>query len=67
MWRRMDIMFLIDGICTLANIVIVDLICANLVLWVASFRGVAMMIAIQAQGESYWNQRPKDDFIPLAS
>jgi hypothetical protein len=66
MRRQMDIMFPIDGICTLANIVIIDLICANLVLWAVSFGRVAMMIVAQANGVSYQNQHPKDDFIPLA-
>lgn len=59
-------MFPIDDICTLANIVIIDPICANLVLLAASFRRVAVRIAIQAQGVSYQDQHLKNDFVPLA-
>jgi hypothetical protein len=62
----MDIMFPIDDICALANIVIVDPICENLVLLAASFQRVAVRIAIQAQGVSYRDQHLKNDFVPLA-
>jgi hypothetical protein len=65
-WWRMDIMFPIDDICTLANIIIVDPICANLVLLAASFWRMAVRIAIQAQGVSYRDQHPKNNFVPLA-
>jgi hypothetical protein len=60
----MDIMFTIDGIHILANVVIVDLIHVNLVLWIASYSRMAM--TIQANIMSYYNQHLEDDFIPLA-
>jgi hypothetical protein len=41
----MDIMLTTYGICTLINVIIVDLICANLVLQVVFSQGVVMMIA----------------------
>jgi hypothetical protein len=60
----MDIMFITNGIHILANVVIVDLIHVNLVLWIASYLGMAM--TIQAKIVSYYNQHLEDDFIPLA-
>jgi len=40
----MDIVFTIDGIRTLVNIIIIETTCVNLVLWAASSRGMVAMI-----------------------
>jgi hypothetical protein len=61
----MDIVLIAYGFRTLANIVIVDLICADLVSWAASSRGMAMMIATQEKVMSYYDQHLEDNFISL--
>jgi hypothetical protein len=43
-WRQMDIVLIVDGICTLANVVIVDLTCADFVSQAASFWGAVVTI-----------------------
>jgi hypothetical protein len=51
----MDIILIIDGICTLANKIITNPICANLVLQATSSQGVASMITTQAKIVSYYS------------
>ncbi len=53
--RRVDIVFTISGIYTLANLVIIDLIRANLVSCVTYSQGMAMTIVAQAKIVSYHN------------
>ncbi len=61
-----DIVLIVDGICTLTNVVIVDLTCANLASQVTSSREVVLTIVGQAKIISYRNQHHEDDFIFLA-
>jgi hypothetical protein len=61
----MDIVLTIGGIHTLANVIIVDSIHADLVSLGASFGGVAMTIAAHAKVVSYHDQHLEDDFIFL--
>jgi hypothetical protein len=51
----MNIMFTTYGTHILVDVVIVDLIHVNLILWIAFYRGVAMMISTQAKIMSYHN------------
>jgi len=53
--QQMDIILIIDGICTLANKIITNPICANLVLQATSSQGVASMITTQAKIVSYYS------------
>jgi len=57
---------LIDGICTLANVVIVDPTQAYLVSHAISSRGVAVIMAIQSKEKLYYDQHLKEVFLPLA-
>jgi hypothetical protein len=57
--------FIINGIHILANGVIIDPTCANLVSQVVSSWGVVVTIITQENFVSYCNQHPKDDFILL--
>jgi len=45
-WQQMDIVLTVDGIPILADVVIADLTCANLVSRATSFRGVVEMIIV---------------------
>ncbi len=42
-------MLIVDGIRILVGVIIIDLICANIVLQAAFYRGVAMMIVAHAK------------------
>jgi hypothetical protein len=53
------------GIHILANGIIIDLTCVNLVSQVVSSWGEVVIIIIQEKFVSYCNQHPKDDFIFL--
>jgi hypothetical protein len=44
---------LVDSVCTLVNIVIVDFTQVDLVLWATIFCGVVMTIATQAKDDFY--------------
>jgi hypothetical protein len=59
-------MLIVDGICTLVDVIIVDPTHANHVSQAISFRGVAMTIVAHAKVVSYYDQRPEDDFVLLA-
>jgi hypothetical protein len=54
-----------NGIHILAIVIIVDSICANFILRVASSRGMITMIATQAKVVSYCNRHLEDNFILL--
>jgi hypothetical protein len=62
----MDIVLTIEDIHTLANIIIIDLTCADLVLRITFSKGMAKMIVVETKVVSYHDQHPKDNFIPLA-
>ncbi len=55
-----------DGICTLANVVIIDHIQANLVSQVALSHGVAITMAVQVKERLYHDYYPTDMFFPFA-
>ncbi len=59
-------MLIANGICTLANIVIVDPTHVNLISQVAYSWGMVITIVIQAEFVSYCDRHPEDDFIPIA-
>jgi hypothetical protein len=58
-----DVVFIVDGIRTLTNVVTVDPTCANLILWVTSSWRIDLMIVAQAKIVSNHNQHLEDDFI----
>ncbi len=62
----MNIVFIVDGTCTLINIIIVDSTYAKKNSQIIFFRKVVPMIATQAKIVSYCDQHLEDDFIPLA-
>jgi hypothetical protein len=62
----MDIVLIINGICTLANVVIVDATHANIVSQAISSWGVDMTIVVKAKVVSYYYQHLEDDFVLLA-
>jgi len=64
-WQWMDIVFSVNGTCTLVDVVIVDPTYVNLILWVDSSWGAITMIITQTKIVSYHNRHLKDDFIPL--
>ncbi len=51
--QRVSIMLLVDGVCTLADVVIPNPTRINLVLWVVLPCGVAMTIATRAKDGLY--------------
>jgi hypothetical protein len=55
-----------DGIRTLANIVIVNPMQANLFPWSCATQGFDALDVAQAKERSYCNQQPIDQFLPLA-
>jgi hypothetical protein len=57
---------LIDGICTLANVVIADPTQVDLVSHATPSSRVAMTVTIQTKEGLYYDQHPKDMFFPLA-
>jgi hypothetical protein len=61
----MDIVFAINGICILVDIVISDSTHADLILWIDSSWGVVVMIVVQEKVVSYHDQHLEDDFIFL--
>ncbi len=61
----MDVL-IVNGIRILANVVIVNSICANLILRVTYSQGMITMIATQVNVVSYCNQHLEDNFILLA-
>jgi hypothetical protein len=62
----MDIVLTANGICTLANIIIVDPTHVNLISQVAYSLGMFTTIATQAKIVSHYDQHLEDDFIPIA-
>ncbi len=63
-WQQMDIVLITNGICTLANVIIIKLTHANLIFQTTSFWGVATTITIQAKVVLYCDQH-SNDFILL--
>jgi hypothetical protein len=61
----MNIVFIINGICILVNVIITNPTHANLVLQVVFSQGMDVAIATQAKVVSYHDQHLEDDFIPL--
>jgi hypothetical protein len=59
-----DIMLSIDGIHTLANVVIVDPTTVDLVFQTASFHGVVTTMVTQAKEGFYHDRHPTYMFIP---
>jgi hypothetical protein len=64
--QSVDIVFTKDDICTLANIVIVDPMQANLLPWSFATKGFEASNASQAKERNYCNQHPTYQFLPLA-
>jgi hypothetical protein len=61
----MDIVLITYGIFILVNVVIINLICANLVSRATFSREVVAAITVQVKVVSYYERHFKDDFIPL--
>jgi hypothetical protein len=64
-YLHFGIVFMVDGICTLTDVIIVDLIHPHLVLQVFFFLGMVATITTQTKVVSYCNRHLKDDFIFL--
>jgi hypothetical protein len=58
-------MLLVDGVCTLLDVVIVNPIQVDLMSWVALSRGVTMTIVAQAKNGLYNDRFLLNMFIPL--
>jgi hypothetical protein len=56
-------MLSLDGVCTLANVVIVDPTWVDFVSWV--FHGVLAIIMAMAKDDFYHDQFPTKMFLPL--
>jgi hypothetical protein len=65
-YRLVDIVLLMDGICTLVNVIIVDPTRINFVSWVDISHGVLATIAAQMKEGIYCNCYPANMFFPLA-
>ncbi len=63
---RVNIMLIKDGICTLANVVIVDPTQADLLHWSCTTWGFAAFEVIQAKKKSYHDRHPTYYFLLLA-
>jgi hypothetical protein len=59
----MDIVFMINGNCTLVDVVIIDLICVDFVCKL--FQGMTIMIIVQAKVVPYHNQHFENHFVLL--
>jgi hypothetical protein len=64
--EQVNIMLLIDGICTLANVVIINPTQVDLVSQTTSFHRVVTKMVTQAKEGFYHNQNPINTFFPLA-
>jgi hypothetical protein len=64
--RQVDIVLTKDGICFLANVVIVDPTSTDLLCQCCATWGFATSKTTQAKKKSYRNQHPIDHFLPLA-
>jgi hypothetical protein len=64
--RRVDIVIIRNNFCTLADIVIVDMTCTNLVYRVSTTTTHVATVAAQDKAQSCIEQALGDDFIPLA-
>ncbi len=58
-------MLLVDGVCILANFVIVNFIQVYLILWATFCRGVVATITAQMKDDLYYNEFSMDMFVPL--
>jgi hypothetical protein len=56
----------VDGIRTLANVVIIDLIRVNLVSQTTLFHGVVVTMAVQVKERLYHDYYPTNMFLPFA-
>jgi hypothetical protein len=63
--QRVNIVWSIDSICTLDDVVIVDPILTNLVSHVAFFHGVVMIVVAQMKEKLYHDCYPMDMFFPI--
>ncbi len=59
-------MLLVDGVCTLLDVVIANPIQVDLMSRVALSCGVATIVVTQAKNGLYYNQFPSNMFLPLA-
>jgi len=62
---QVDIVLLVDGTCTLADVIIVDPIQAYLVSWASLFHGVMVTLMAQVKG-LYYDRYPMHVFFLLA-
>jgi hypothetical protein len=62
---QVDIVFIKDDIGTLVDIVIVNLPWAYLLLWSCVMQRFAAFDAVQVKKQTYHNQHPIDQFLPL--
>jgi hypothetical protein len=65
-WRQMDIIITRDNFQTLTNIVIANPTHTNLVQHASTTIVYATIVVVQDKTQSYIEQVPRDDFIPLA-
>ncbi len=63
---HVNIILSIDGICMLANVVIVDPTQAYLVSWLVIYCGVAVIVIVQVKEGFYCDHYPTNMFLPLA-
>jgi hypothetical protein len=63
--EQIDIMLSVDGIHTLAKVIIVDPTRVDLVSQIASFHGVVATMATQAKEGLYHDRHPTYTFLPL--
>jgi len=61
-----NIILSIDGICTLADVIIVDPSQAYLVSWLVISCGVAVIVTVQVKEGFYCDHYPTNMFLPLA-
>jgi hypothetical protein len=61
-----DIVIIRDSLCTLVDVVIADLTHIDLVQHASTVISHVTIVAAQDKAQSYIEQRPRDDFIPLA-
>ncbi len=58
-------MLLVDGVCMLTNVIIVDFTPVDFVLWATIFQRVVATILASMKDDLYYNQFSVDMFLPL--
>jgi hypothetical protein len=65
-YRQVDIVYNVDGICTLVDVIIVDIIWANLLSQAIFFCGAATSLVAQMKEGFYYDHYQVNVFLPLA-